>query len=455
MNRMEARELFLKYLSDIYLQNSNLPFSHDIVYNELTRFSVVNNEEYIIDRESLVGVQVKLSNKYRNNTSVNISCDESFWKIYNKANRSENVYLNDMFNSIKLYIAVDAKDLYRISSLLFDYMIKENIVMYSKIASVMRSDVLVCRVKDASDAEKVINYISSLGYSSIIKPNAFSYNVGNVNMVMDGRLSYNMVLSRLICEYLKEKKNSGELQTVSNNDLSMFIEEQINMLKGNDREYYINLYEIEDNDKYRDFIMVSSIICRNLNDNLDIETFRNYKKYRDIFVEDLEYLSFDSEEVKMKYIINGMATYYSVDEVHNRIMSFIETGNYTLFTKMGDKNIRAIMYNNFTPQSTLEVISRIGWKALINVSRVTYDKNGEEQLFTALKELFNDGKLISFTNDDYARSRLGLIIPPQLLKRVMVSKLEENNKNISSISLAQLILEEIGKLDVKKVNGRK
>lgn len=136
-------------------------------------------------------------------------------------------------------------------------------------------------------------------------------------------------------------------------------------------------------------------------------------------------------------------------------MNFIDTGDYSLFTREGEKNIRAIMYNNFTPNNTLEVITRIGWKALVNVSKITYDKNGEEQLFIALKELFDDGRLISFTNDDYARSRLGLIIPPDLLKSVIVSKLEDNNMDISSISLTKLILEEINNLNEKKVNGRK
>ena len=150
-----------------------------------------------------------------------------------------------------------------------------------------------------------------------------------------------------------------------------------------------------------------------------------------------------------------MATYYSIHEVHDRIIKFIDTGDYTLFTRAGEKNIRAIMYNNFTPRDTLEIISRIGYKALIDVSRITYKKNGEEQLFTAINELFNDGTLVSFSNDDYARSRLGLIIPPELLKKVVVKKLEENEMSISSISLTELILNEINKLEEKKNIGRK
>lgn len=455
MTKVEERELFLKYLTDIYLQNSDLPFSHDIVYNELVRFCIVDENQYIIDKDSLVGVQVKLSNKYRNNDKVNISCDDYFWKIYNKAGKSECEYLIDMYNSVKLYVAVDSKNLYRISSSIFDFAIKENIVMYGKIANTMRADVLVCRVKDVDDAIKLSNYINGLGYSSKIKPNAFSYSHGNVNVVMDGRFSYNRILAEFICEYLKDKKNNSDLDSVSNNDLAMFIENQINLLRGNNKEYYINLYDIDSNDKYRDFIMVSRIILRQLNNDLNIDTYRDYMEYNDMSLKNLDYIPFESEEVKMKYVIYEMGNYYSTHEVHNRIMKFIETGDYTLFTKQGEKNIRAIMYNNFSQNSALKVIYRIGWKALVNVSKNTYEKNGEKQLFTAIDELFDGKGLISFTNDGYARSRLGLIIPSQLLKSVIVCKLTENGMNINSDSLMQLIMNEINKLEDNKKISRK
>lgn len=455
MNSDEYRNRFLKYLSDTYLIDSNSSFSYKIVYNELVRYYIHDNNESFIDGESLVGVQVKLNNKYRNNKNVNISCDDSHWKIYNKSGRSENEYLYDMYNSIKLYISVDSKDLYKVSSLLFDYMINEGIVMHSKVANVMRTDVLVCRVKNIEDAIKVSNYVNSIDYTPVVRINPFVYSFGNVGIVMDGRLSYNNVLSRLICEYLKYKKENNDLDNVSSDDFVNFVEAQINMLKSQDKENYINLYEIDNNDKYKDFIMVCSIISRNLQKNMDIDVLSEYKNYKDVFLEDLEFISFDSDEVKMKYVIYGMATYYSVHEVHERIMKFIDTGDYTLFTKLGEKNIRAVMYNNFTPRDTLEIISRIGYKALIDVSKVTYEKNGEEQLFAAIKELFNDGTLVSFSNDDYARSRLGLVIPPKLLKTVIISKLKENGMTTSTISFMQLMLKEINKLDGNKKISRK
>ena len=455
MNSGEYRNKFLRYLSNTYLVNSSSSFDYKIVYNELSRYYLSDDSECFITGESLVGIQVKLSNKYRKNKNINISGDNSYWKIYNKAGENEKQYLYDMYNSVKLYVSVDSKDLYRVSSLLFDYMIKEGIVMHCKVASVMRTDVLVCRVKNVSDAMKVSNYVNSIDYTPTVGINPFIYCFGNVGIVMDGRLSYNNVLSRLICEYLKYKKANNDLDSVLCDDFADFIEKQMILLKGEEKEKYISLYEIESNDKYKDFLMVSSIICRNLKNDMDINILDEYKEYKDVFLDDLEFVSFDSDEIKMKYVIYTMATYYSTHEVHERIMKFIDTGDYTLFTKSGDKSVRAIMYNNFTPKDTLEIISRIGYKALVDVSMVTYKKNGEEQLFVAIKELFDDGTLVSFSNDDYVRSRLGLIIPPGLLKKVIVSKLEEKGMNISSISLAMLMLDEIKILEDKKVSRRK
>ena len=69
--------------------------------------------------------------------------------------------------------------------------------------------------------------------------------------------------------------------------------------------------------------------------------------------------------------------------------------------------------------------------------------------------MFNEGEMKYFTNDYSSRSRLGLIIPPELLKTVIVGKLEENVMNISSISLMQLIMQEINKLEDNKSNSRK
>ena len=117
-DRNDERELFLKYLSDVYLQNSDLPFSDDVVYNELCRFNVIDGEHYIIDFESLIHIQLGLNNKFRTNNSVNTFTNGYFWVIENRENYKDTDFYNDMSNSIKLYISVDAENIYKICCLI-------------------------------------------------------------------------------------------------------------------------------------------------------------------------------------------------------------------------------------------------------------------------------------------------------------------------------------------------
>ena len=60
-----------------------------------------------------------------------------------------------------------------------------------------------------------------------------------------------------------------------------------------------------------------------------------------------------------------------------------------------------------------------------------------------------------FTNDYEVRSYLTFIIPPELLKSVIIDKLNENGKSISSVSLYELIFYEISSKLEKEKNGRK
>ena len=116
MSRSEERDLFLKYIVDTYLKNPHNSVSHDIIYNELSRFCVCNEEYYIIDNDSLVGVQVGLNNKFRNNKSVNTfsSKDGYFWAIENRCNKSDQEYLAEMYKSIKIYVSVELQNHYLI-----------------------------------------------------------------------------------------------------------------------------------------------------------------------------------------------------------------------------------------------------------------------------------------------------------------------------------------------------
>lgn len=455
MNRDKERELFLKYIVDVYLQNPNLPISSDIIYNELSRFSTYVDEHYFIDNDSLVGVQVGLNNKFRNNNRVRTftSRDGYFWAIENREGKSDNEFFSDMYNSIKLYVSVDHDNIYKISELLFNFMINENIVMQCKIAKSMRNDALVCRVSGTESAVKVSEYLNSLNYESKFRPNPFLFDNGKCSVAMDGRLSYNSTLANLLKQYFCFKRNENQLDNVNCDDFNNFINNQVAMLSGVQKEYFIDLYGLSDDKKYNDFLMICNLISSNLDNALSLEQLFKYHNSRNMSVDIISDDCSKQEEDKILYVINSLTNYYSVEEVHKIIMKYIETGNVNLFTRKD--GIRAVISDNFTSEDVKKIISNLGYNAFISVSKFTYEKYGEEQLFAAIKDLFNGQGIKKFTNDSGGRSRLGLVIPSNLLREVIVNKLNESGMSISCISLSTLVLDEINKTEEKKGNGRK
>lgn len=455
MNRSTERELFLRYLVDIYHQNPDLPLFYKTIYVELLRFITCDGKQDRIPLDSLVGVQVKLNNKFGSNSGINkyMSSNGDFLVVENRLDCNDDDYLAAIKNGIKLYISVEADNLYKVSELLFNFMVNNGITMQCKVSKEMRNDALICRVTNSIDALKVSDYLNSLNYKSNIRPNPFLFDNGKVSIAIDGVLSFNVTLSRLLKEYLWVKRSTHTIEKIAldkdfniSEDFNNFIRSQIKFLNSSQKKAFMDLYEIDNETKYKDFIRVSELISKNLDNNLTIEELFSYQDIKNIDFDSDNELVFEQDEDKIKYIMNILACYYSIDYVHKLIMKFIKTGNYDLFTRDygGLRNIiRNILENNFTKEDIKNIISDLGWKALISASKATYDKYGEKQLLGAIENLFNGNEMNIFTNDYEVRSYLTFIIPPELLKSVIIDKLNENSKNISSVSLYELIFHEI------------
>lgn len=452
MSKTEERELFLKYIVDVYLRNLNRSVSSDIIYHELSRFNVNNGENSVIDNNSLIGVQLGLNNKFKNNSKVNTFSSRNgyFWAIENRCGKDDKEFLSNMYNSIKLYISVDLDNIYKISEMLFNFMIDNNVVMQCKISKCMRNDALVCRVFGKNSASMVCEYLNGLNYESKFKPNPFLLENGKVSMTMDGNLSYNYTLAKLLGQYFYTKKDKKQLDDVSCDQFCKFVKEQIKMLSSKQKKNFMDLYGIDTEDKYKDFIMICNLVIKNLDNSLSLEQLYEYGDIRNL-TGDVERNNYSKQdEDKILYVINGLTNYYSITDVHRIVMKYIETGEVKYFTRKDD--IRTIISDNFSADDVKKIISNLGYNAFISASRITYDKYGEEQLFAAIKDLFNGDGLKKFTNDYGARSRLGLVIPYDLLREVIIGKLTENGLNISSISLANFVLDEISRSEEVKNN---
>lgn len=452
MTKSEERNIFLKYLVRIYIQNPNLPINSDTIYDELRKFNIEGNKQSRINNESLVGIQVKLNNKFMGNCFS----DGYFWVIENRKNVSDKDFYNSMYQSIKLYVSIDAENLYHISEKLFNFMLEENIMMQCKIAKEMRNDVLILKVQTKEDAIKVSNYLNKLNYKSKIKPNPFLLDNGKTSMAMDRGLSYNSTLSKLIENYLKFRKSLNTLNDVSEKDFANFIKIQISELKQNKNPVYLNIYGLTNEDKLNDFIMIGELIQKNIDKTLTQKELFQYQNKNEVKSESQSssVISYTQEEKeKILYLINKMSQYYSLEEVHTKIMSYINTGKSEYFTRRD--GIRYIVESKFSPNRMKEIISDLGWNAIISATNTTLKKYGTDQVYYALKKLLDSNDITAFTNENDARSYLGFIIPPELLREVLVNKLRENNYNLTSEAIINLIFNEINEREKAKMHGRK
>ena len=232
------QELFFNHIKQLFIQNPTININSDVIYSELTVFNSKNKQNVRINRESLVGIQVKMANYYRDDNSVNTFSNGYFWVIENRGNYKDREFYRELGNCIKLYVAVDPLTIKNVSLMIFDFMIKENIINQSKISRDMRNDALVLRVRNKNDADKIIKFINeNIKYNSSIKPNPFIYSVGNVSITLDGTLSYNSTFTKLMATYFQEKRSKRTLDTSSLDEFTKYIKNQIDILNNNQNKY--------------------------------------------------------------------------------------------------------------------------------------------------------------------------------------------------------------------------
>ena len=244
MSKIEERKLFFEHIKKIYMQNPDFEVTPDTIYNELSLFNVQDGKQMRISNDNLIKTQARLSNYFRKREPAICFSKGPFFAIENRNGYDDKTFYDKINTSIKLYIACDIKNLYNVTSLVFNYMIDENIITQSKIAKEMRNDVLVVRVSTMEEAEKVSKFVNSLDYNSSVSYNPYILSDGKVGMTYDGTLSYNNTLSLLMNSYFNTKKNSNSLDKSTMEDFVNFIKREV-LLCINDSEYLHDNYNID------------------------------------------------------------------------------------------------------------------------------------------------------------------------------------------------------------------
>lgn len=435
----EEREVFLRTISSYFKKNSNIPLEKGYIYSYLISHTTKDGYLQNIPRESLVNVQLHLNEKYKGlegiNTFTGPKPNNVFWVIENRGQMKDKNFYEDIKESIKLYLPVDASNIYEVSTKVLDYIIKEGIHIQAKIAKNMRSDVFVIRVLDKDKLDKLLNYINSLDYNSKSKPNPFALNVGRVSITKDGMMSYNTVLAEYITEYLKSEREEITLE-----NFKKFMHKQINKIPSSNKNKY----------------MIVDFIIKNLENTLTLEELLSYNQK--VVVDNRVTQVSEEDRNNILRLINGLNVFYNLEETHKRIEMYLATGNINYFTRQN--GIRKFVEEYLPVEQMRTALYEMGWSALVNSIDETYKKYGELQVIKAVERIVDVGSIEGLTNTNNARSYLGFITSPELLQKIIL-KQASSSINIENQSIEDIAFQVVGKAyeeieykNKQKKNGR-
>lgn len=435
----EEREVFLRTISSYFKKNSNIPLEKKYIYSYLVSHTTKDGYLQGIPRESLVNVQLHLNEKYKGlegiNTFTGPKPSNIFWVIENRGQMKDKNFYEDIKDSIKLYLPVDASNIYEVSTKVLDYIIEEGIHIQAKIAKNMRSDVFVIRVLDKDKLDKLLNYINSLDYNSKSKPNPFALNVGRVSITKDGMMSYNTVLAEYITEYLKSEREEVTLE-----NFKKFMHKQINKIPSSNKNKY----------------MIVDLIIKNLENTLTLEELLSYNQK--VVVDNRVTQVSEEDKNNILRLINGLNVFYNLEETHKRIEMYLATGNINYFTRQN--GIRKFVEEYLPVEQMRAALYEMGWSALVNSIDETYKKYGELQVIKAVERIVDVGSIEGLTNTNNARSYLGFITSPELLQKIIL-KQASSSINIENQSIEDIAFQVVGKAyeeieykNKQKKNGR-
>ena len=449
MNKRSEQELFLSYIRDIYLANPYLEINDDTIYNELSHFYEENGiRKRIGNNGLLLNVQQSLARKF----GSKFSSGGYFWFYENRKNFGDTDYYNKLYNAIKLYISVDAENLYDVTTKIIEYIQKENILTQTKVAKNMRNDVLVVRVSNGEEAKKVIDFVNSLNYKSNIKPNPFALSSGKASITRDGSLSYNGTVCNMITNYLRDCRFRNKMDSANIDGLYKYVNDTIKKLKGPYKKEAIQLYQIDTEQKYKDILMTLNIMSKNLDGTISLETI--FKEDRNKNISSTSTIKKDDKD-KIKYVLSGLSKYYNTSDIHSIMMQYISDGRLEHFTRRD--NIRQVM-SSFTPEKLDTILSEMSYNALIDAVIATKEKYPNiNQAEYAIKLFILNSDLSGFTNENNSRSYLGLVSLPTKILEALTKDLPDSYKSAlySIINLSyeerSIIKKLLDKSDVSKI----
>lgn len=364
-------DLFLKRMGKIYLNNPDLPVKSDTIYSELSSFSILDGDIISIAKTDLSNVQEKIYHEFIFSGAPFMQNNNYFYWLDSKQNNDENAFFKQIYNSIKMYVAVDDDSAEYVWEQIITFIRENHIISQSKISKKMRNDAIVLRIANMDDAKAIANFINNnLNYHPKYHPNPFLYSEGKVACTMDGKISYNANLASNIAEYLTMKRENHDLERVSLADFNEYLSKYSHI---DDRD--IDVYN-----KTGSANLCNHLLYANLNGQItSLDYFNHLQKINQSLL--------DAEENEFLPFLKDLAANHQNGEAYDIIETYLKSKDIS-----GEKKE--------------EIKSNVAWKCFINACKATAKKYDFEQVVYATKELLLKRSYTGFTNDENSRNIL-------------------------------------------------
>ena len=455
-NRYKEMDDFLKYWRDILKENPFINLTENIVFNKIIKLGVNENDKNVNLSNNNFGQKStfeKWIEYYYNNPNIKVF-NSPDWKYF--CQFISNYNLANATNHIKVYIPLDYEHIELGAKLIFDFLSNNNIPHHSKIGREIRFDDIVIRLINPTDAEKLINFVTSNQYLSkgLISPNPFAFQKDGIALACDGYLSYNSTISELITNYINYMKNYNKLDEIN---ITSFYNYIIHIYNNND---LIECLFNDSDDLFSNRKQVLELIIATFSPNFTYNDYINhYKKHSNI----------NSNVTNNAFYLNNAllctVSEYDADKCYEALYRVINEGNYNYFTnKQNARNnlmnlspsdiyhivvstlnkeknnfnlydacreyVDRFLANNTKDDNNINNNVSKNVFYLNNALLCTALKYDAYQCYEALYRVINEGNYNYFTNEKYARDNL-MNLSPSDIYHIVVSTLNNENNNFN------------------------
>ncbi len=191
---------------------------YKIIYKYMRSYNLGDEQNLDIKNRFILWI-----NRFQSQKTTCINTEKwSYWcQFINEQYQGQTLKESD---PVKLYIPLKSSHIYNGVNKIFDFCEQNNIIHQSKVASKMRNDNVVLRIKNIDDAVKVINFVNNDPYlkEGHLNPNPFCFQEGFVGLAIDNYNSYNDTVAKLLAAYIKQKKSYNNFN-VSADDFYDFV----------------------------------------------------------------------------------------------------------------------------------------------------------------------------------------------------------------------------------------